>query len=113
MHGCCAQIAASAITLPERIVARQGIVGIVQQRLKLANRLVPTPLLLIEPTQEVTSIRSIEAAFKNLLAEVDSISETTLGLEGLSLSEGTSDLTCCNAFTRDRTHSCSSHACCS
>src|SRR6185437_11138356 len=100
MHGSGTQIAASAIALSQRIIAGQGIIGIVQQGLELSNRLIPTSLFLIEPAQEVTSIRSIEATFKNLLAEVDSIIETTLSLKGLSLSKGSSDLTCCDSFAR-------------
>src|SRR5581483_1073584 len=110
MHRRCTQVAARPVALSQRIVTGEGVIGIVQKRLKLANGLVPPPLLLIEPAQKIPGVGPIKAALENLLTEVDSIVETTLGLKGLSLFERPCDLAGCNAFTRGGCHP-SSHAC--
>src|SRR5947209_9958789 len=90
-----------AIALSKGIVTRKGIIWIVQQCLKLLDSIIPTPLLLIQPPQKVTSIRSIKAIGKNLFTEIDSIGVTTLGLKSLSLSKHTSNLASCYSCTRN------------
>src|SRR5690242_3067613 len=85
MHGRCAQITTRPITLTKRVIARKRIIRIIQQELKLLNSLVPTLLLLIEPTKKVSRIRPIETTLQDLLAEVDSIIETALVRQNLRL----------------------------
>ncbi len=107
-----AQIALGAVALTERVEARERVIGIVQQRLELANRVIPAPLFLIEPAQEVAGIRSIESAFDDLLAEVDSIGETPLALKGLCLAQNARNLAGRNTFTRSWRCPASSCTCC-
>src|SRR5260370_29098527 len=110
MHGCGVQVAFGAITLSQRVIARQRIIRVVQQRLELVNGLVPAPLLLIEPTQKVTGIGSIKTAFENLFTEVNRIVETPLGLKSLRLSQRPSDLSGRNPFTGALSHPSTGHA---
>src|SRR5579884_1856713 len=105
MHCCRAQIPTCSVALTQGVIAGQCVVRIVQEHLKLADRLVPTLLFLIEPAQEVPSVRSIKAAFENLFTEVDSIREPPLGLKCLCLFECSCDLASSNPPARSRAHS--------
>src|SRR5437588_7739145 len=105
MQGCGTQIATCPMTLAQRIIAGQCIIRVIQQHLELPNRLIPALLLLVEPAQEVPSVRSIKTAFENLLTEVNSIRETSLGLKRLCLLEYPCDLASGNPPARSRAHS--------
>src|SRR5258708_28990277 len=104
MHGCGVQVAFGAITLSQRVIARQRIIRVVQQLLELVNGLVPAPLLLIDPTQKVTGIGSIKTAFENLFTDDNRIVETPPGLKGLSLSQHPPDLRAYYLYTRGLSH---------
>ncbi len=85
MHGRGLQIALRPVALAEGVEAGKGVIGIIEQHLELPDGLIPPLLLLIEPAQEIAGVRSVKAAGQNLLAEVDSIIKTTLGLKRLCL----------------------------
>ncbi len=49
MNRRCAQIAVRAIALPQCIVARERVIGVIEQQLELTDSLIPALLLLIQP----------------------------------------------------------------
>ncbi len=106
-----AQIATRPIALAQSIITRERIVGIIQERLELANRVIPAFLFLIQPAQEIPRVRPVKTTLQNLLAEGDSIVKTTLGLKGLCLFKCACHLCGCDASTRGRSsgHICRSH----
>ncbi len=79
------QVAPGPVALTERVEAGESVIRVIEQHLELPDSIIPALLLLIEPTQEIAGIRAIKAAGQNLLAEVDSIGKTSLGLIRLCL----------------------------
>ena len=80
-------VALSASTLAERIVAGERVVGVVQQLLELAGRLFPAVRFLIEPAEEIVHIGAIDTASEQLLADLDRLAELTLLLQLLRFTE--------------------------